>query len=372
MRRFCALIVLSSAAMAAALPPLARAQSGETVPSDPVGPSSAQSSAQAQGEAAAEAAADADAAASQAQAEAAEAADDTVGEDVVASIGEIVGSETLAGSPDEAPARMRIEWREDWPRFSFDEVVLSLGLGVLLVAAEALPTSTRSANWQGGIIFDDDVSNGLRLTTPQARESARVAAEVLTWVLIGFPFVVDALFTAGIVENNWDAMFQMGLIGLEAYVIALVVWKVTALLARRERPIAGDPAFAAEVSEDDVEATSFFSNQAVNSFTGAFLTCLHHTHMPLFDDEAADISACVGAITTASVVGLLRVMSYREYLTDVLAGAVVGFLAGYLVPWIVHYQGGARPELRPPPVAFIPAPMIGPGDTYGLIVAGWF
>ena len=109
----------------------------------------------------------------------------------------------------------------------------------------------------------------------------------------------------------------------------------------------------------------------VNAFTGAGLTCLHHTVMPLFDDEAADATACVGAITVASVAGLLRVMSDFEYLSDVLTGAVIGFLSGYVLPWQLHYQGGARPELRAP-LAMIPAPMIGPNDTYGLEVLGWF
>jgi membrane-associated phospholipid phosphatase len=64
-------------------------------------------------------------------------------------------------------------------------------------------------------------------------------------------------------------------------------------------------------------------------------------------------------------------MSDFEYLTDVLAGAVVGLASGWLLPYLLHYQGGARPELRPP-VSFIPAPLIGPNDTYGLQVIGIF
>jgi hypothetical protein len=303
--------------------------------------------------------------------------DDAVGEDVVASLGTVVGSPALAGQPDALPHH-RIVWREDWPRYSFDEAILSLGLGSLLIAAELLPTATADANWRGGILFDDPVREGLRLQMADARESARVASEVLQWVLVGFPFVVDALAATGIGDNNWDTAFQMGLIGLEAYVISLVVWKITTLLARRERPVA--VARAEECALDPtsprcselIEATSFFSNQTMNAFTGASLVCLHHTHMPIFGDEAADISTCVGALTAAAVVGLLRVMSDYEYLTDVLFGAAIGFLAGYIVPWIVHYQGGARPELRPAISAIAPAPMIGPNDTYGLMVVGVF
>jgi hypothetical protein len=76
-------------------------------------------------------------------------------------------------------------------------------------------------------------------------------------------------------------------------------------------------------------------------------------------------------MTIASMVGLLRVMSDFEYLTDVLMGAAIGLVAGYIIPWAVHYQGGARPALRSP-VAAIPVPYVGPNESYGLVVAGWF
>lgn len=294
------------------------------------------------------------------------------GEDVVATLGTVVGA---AGGPTpvDLEPRRRIVWREDWPRYSFDEAVLSFGLGALLVAAELLPTATTSANWTGGILFDDPVQAALGLDLYEARDSARIASEVIQWVLIASPFVIDALGAAGIGDGNWDAAFQMGLIALESYVISLVVWKVVTLLARRERPIATECASGLDAPDcnEQFETTSFFSNQTMNAFTGASLMCLHHTHMPLFGDEAADASACVVAMTAASATGLLRVMSNREYLTDVLMGAIVGLIAGYIVPWAVHYQGGARPELRPP-VALIPAPLVAPGETYGAQVAGWF
>ena len=46
-------------------------------------------------------------------------------------------------------------------------------------------------------------------------------------------------------------------------------------------------------------------------------------------------------------------------------------MSGWLLPWLLHYQGGARPELRPA-IAAVPVPMIGAGDTLGLDVIGWF
>jgi membrane-associated phospholipid phosphatase len=300
-------------------------------------------------------------------------APDDDAEDVVATFGNVVGTDGLQRPTGGESPSHRLAWRDAWPRFSFDEAVLSFGLGALLVAAEALPTASTLPNWRGGLLFDDGVREGMRLRTPESRESARLASEALQWVLIATPFVIDALGTAGIGDGSWDTAFQMGLISLESYVVALVVWKVTTLLARRERPV--DAACRADASAPECaerfETTSFFSNQTMNAFTGASLVCLEHAALPLFGDEAADTATCVSSLTAAAVVGLLRVMSDREYLTDALMGAAVGFVAGYVVPWALHYQGGARPELRAP-MAAVPFPMVGPNDTYGLSLAGWF
>lgn len=308
--------------------------------------------------------------------------DDAQGEDVVASFGSAIGEPTLTAT-DTAPqtAQHPLAWREEWPRYSFDEAVLSLGLGVLLLAAELLPTATTRPNWTDVNALDGAAHDGLRLNLPEQRESARIAGDVLMWVDIGVPFVVDALFAAGIGDGSWDTALQMGLISLEAYVVSLVVWRVTSLLARRERPVTHDcqsPSIAdpmrnpsAAECANPQPTQSFFSNTTVNAFTGAALTCLHHTTMPVFGDEGADATMCVGALTVAAVAGLARIMSNLEYLTDVVTGAVVGLASGWLLPWLLHYQGGARPELRPA-VAAVPVPMIGAGDTLGLDVVGWF
>jgi membrane-associated phospholipid phosphatase len=297
-------------------------------------------------------------------------ADDARGEDVVAAL-----TDALDG-PDLATTRARdghrVPWRPEWPRYSFDEAVLTVGLGVLLLAAELLPNASFTPNWRGGVLFDEGIRSGLRLDTFPERESARIAADALMWVDMAFPVVLDALLVVGLGDWNWDAAFQMGLISVEAYVISLVVWRVTALLARRQRPLdtACELGDTSPHCDSRLATQSFFSNHTTNAFTGAALTCLHHSSMPIFGDVGWDGTACVSATLLATTVGLLRVMSDHEYLTDVLTGAAVGWLSGFVLPWLLHYQGGARPELRAP-LAVIPAPMLG-HETYGLQAAGWF
>lgn len=297
-----------------------------------------------------------------------EVAEDARGEDVMASLSDALDEPAL-GEEDDGH---RIRWRAEWPRYSFDEAALTLGLGALLVASELLPNASFTPNWRGGLLFDDGVRNGLRLDTFLERDNSRIAADVLMWITMALPVVVDAFLAVGIGDGNWDAAFQMGLISVEAYVVSLVVWRVTALLARRQRPLdtaceAGD---MSPHCDSRLATQSFFSNHAVNAFTGAALTCLHHSTMPIFGDVGWDGTACVSATLLATAVGFLRVMSDHEYLTDVLTGAAIGWVSGFVLPWLLHYQGGARPELRAP-IAVIPAPMIG-DDTYGITAAGWF
>jgi hypothetical protein len=300
-----------------------------------------------------------------------DADEDAREEDVMAAISEALDEPELGA---DAPRRdeRRIHWRDEWPRYSFDEAVLTIGLGALLVAAELLPNASFSPNWRGGLLFDDGVRSGMRLTTFLERDNARVAADALMWVNMAFPVVVDALLVVGLGDWNWDAAFQMGLISVEAYVVSLVVWRVTALLARRQRPLdtACELGDTSPHCDSRYATQSFFSNHATNAFTGAALTCLHHSSMPVFGDVGWDATACVSSTLLATAVSLLRVMSDHEYLTDVLTGAAIGWVSGFILPWLLHYQGGARPELRAP-LAVIPAPMLG-NETYGLQAAGWF
>ena len=298
--------------------------------------------------------------------------EDARGEDVMASLSDVIGEPELAQSPAEQQSRFRVPWRPEWPRYSFDEAVLTIGLGAILIAAELLPTTSFAPNWRGGLLFDDGARDGLRLDTYNEREGVRAASDALMWINIAFPFVVDAFLVTGLGDGNWDAAFQMGLISLEAYVVSLVVWRVTALFARRQRPVDGE-CEAGDTSPHcnaRFATQSFFSNHAVNAFTGAALTCLHHSNMPVFGDVGWDATACISTTLLATLVSAMRVMSDFEYLTDVLTGAAIGWLSGYVLPWLLHYQGGARPELGLP-ITIVPAPLIG-DQLYGAQVVGYF
>ncbi len=295
-------------------------------------------------------------------------------EDVARAVGNALG---LADEMRANAAHPRLRWHPTWPRYRFDELVLTLGMGLIIGLAEFLPTRSE-ANWAGVTRFDTTVQDALGLDDPEERELAERFSDVFVSALIIWPTLIDSILYAGAGENAWDVAWQLSLISLEAFAINHALNITIKLLSRRSRPInvycserpeyaAADPACA-----DPPPAESFWSGHVSNAFTGAALVCLHHDMLDLYGHDAADGTACGGALALAVTTALLRVMSDRHWLTDVLVGSALGSLVGALVPWLLHYRGGARPFLRGmevPPIVFMP---MFDENTVGMSTAGLF
>ena len=110
--------------------------------------------------------------------------------------------------------------------------------------------------------------------------------------------------------------------------------KVTKLLAARERPWSyalGPEAKRAGVhSPDDDE--SFFSGHASATFaiaaaSGTVASMRGYRWAPLIWSEG---------FVVATAVSYLRVAADKHWLTDVLAGAVIGSAIGFAVPYLFH------------------------------------
>ena len=48
--------------------------------------------------------------------------------------------------------------------------------------------------------------------------------------------------------------------------------------------------------------------------------------------------ACAGALALATTTGAFRVVANRHWMSDVITGAGVGLVAGWLMPWLMHYR----------------------------------
>jgi membrane-associated phospholipid phosphatase len=90
---------------------------------------------------------------------------------------------------------------------------------------------------------------------------------------------------------------------------------------------------------------SFPSGHVSAALVGAGLSCAHHRYLSL-DGGAADTLVCVTATALGVANGIARVSADRHYMTDVLAGAVLGWGAGYAMPVLLHYEWGSAAAER--------------------------
>ncbi|PIE18779.1 MAG: hypothetical protein CSA66_03920 [Proteobacteria bacterium] len=236
-----------------------------------------------------------------------------------------------------------VGWEPAWPRFSAGEWVATGVAGVTAVTAAILPP--RRGGWRGGVLADEATRDALRAGSESGRRVARRVSDVLVWVAVSHPFVVDALLVAGWRRSSPEVAIQMALMDLEAFAVVLGLHQATTLVAARERPFVRECGGELDAAEGDCTSSdrrrSFFSGHTAVAFTAAGLLCSHHLNLELFGDPSGDGFACAASFVLAGATGALRIVGDQHYLSDVLVGASVGTLVGLGLPWLLHYRFGA-------------------------------
>jgi membrane-associated phospholipid phosphatase len=251
-----------------------------------------------------------------------------------------------------------LQWSPRFARFTTAQYVLTGALAGGLLATDRLLPPAGEAHWRGGILLDSQARSWLAAQSESGRETASRISSYMTLGLMLYPFAVDSLLVAGVVHDDFDVAYQMTLIGLQGLLLAKLVTGLTKDLVGRARPDAGDCLTGHELACGE-STESFISGHTSGAFAGAGLICANHQNLALYGDGAAGSVACGLALGTAGTVGALRVVAGRHYLSDVLAGAAVGFAAGYLLPNLTNYDFGASRA------AGVITPIAGTG-TFGL------
>ena len=239
----------------------------------------------------------------------------------------------------------RLEWQ--WKRVHWAEVLstVSLTAGAVAIGTTVQPT----ARWTSTNEFDNFFYDRLKLQG-DSRERVSKASDAFALSLIAFPVLVDSIGVAMIGDKNMDVAGQLLAIQAQAFAMTGFLTAMTKNVAGRVRPHALEEGCAnGDASCGNSAYESYFSGHTAFAFTGAGLTCVEHRHLKLFG-RAGDGVACGGALTLASATALFRVMSDSHWATDVLTGAGVGLVSGWLMPWLMHFRhdaaskrdGGAR------------------------------
>jgi membrane-associated phospholipid phosphatase len=236
-------------------------------------------------------------------------------------------------------------WQASWPTFSWAEGAGTVAAGAL-TGVLWLREPPHQARWQGGILFDDVVRRGIRLSSESDRRRARSLGDLPYYAAPALPLLVDPLLV-WLWRDDAKTALNLELIGLQAFAYAGLSSFISTRASLRQRP---DSLHCWQEHPDGagcqpVDTESFWSGHTTIAATSAGLTCAHHHYLALWGHAALDAGACALATSGALATGVSRLLADRHYATDVLVGMGVGFGVGYAVPVLLHYSRGPR-ELR--------------------------
>ena len=273
----------------------------------------------------------------------------------------------LLSGPAGSETVHRLAWH--WKRVHAAEVGATavLVLGAIGFYQMTAPT----ARWQKVNGFDSWFRDQLRLGE-RAQQGVDLASRILATSLFVYPMLVDSLGVVLIGDENKDVFSQLFAIQAQAFAMTGFVTYAAKTGVRRERPYGQGvicPGPSPECREGLNE--SFFSDSVSFAFAGAGLTCVAHRHLALYG-RVGDPLACATTLTLASATALFRVMADEHWTTDVLTGAGIGLLAGWLVPWLLHFRHDETKRMDGIVGALRYAAPYGTRGEFGLRVTGRF
>jgi PAP2 superfamily len=232
-------------------------------------------------------------------------------------------------APATEPEAIGDAWPARWNKVGPVETAVVGGLGVSLIFVEFLVKAPSTPRWNSAILFDDDARSALRAGSPGGRSRASTASDI---GYAGLPFYaigVEAGLVTWLGRDKGDVALQLALINAEALIINGLLTRIAEKTVGRLRPDGGD-------------TSAFPSGHTSTAFTVAAGLCVQHSRLQIYGG-VADKVVCPAALTVATGVGLLRIVSDRHWATDVLAGAVLGSVVGATVSWAHMHDDGRAP-----------------------------
>jgi hypothetical protein len=233
----------------------------------------------------------------------------------------------------------RLVWKAHYLPVHWSEAVVTGAFAGSFLLVEMLMYTPLEPRWEGGVLFDDAVRSWLVASDPETRGTADVLSDVFWYTGEAWP-LVDAVFAAGVAHRRWDVSWQLTAMWFESTAIIGFFSRLTQRGFARERPLArecdADPEYS-ELCFTRSANTAFISGHTAGPMVSAGHTCAVHQFLDLYGSNLAGALACAGNITLGLLAGGFRLVTDRHWVTDVLAGAALGFAVGYFVPWL-HFK----------------------------------
>jgi membrane-associated phospholipid phosphatase len=179
---------------------------------------------------------------------------------------------------------------------------------------------------------DERARRGARLRTHRQRELAATLSDVL---LAGT--MIDAALLAGWTLPRAPRVHgarRASATHLLALGITLGLGHLVKDTVGRARPFErerGDDA----ACRSPAGSASFYSLHSAMAFASAGFSCAMHVSRAMTGARDVDALPSLASLVTAGATGMLRVLSDRHYLSDVIAGAGMGLVVGALFPFAI-------------------------------------
>jgi hypothetical protein len=140
-------------------------------------------------------------------------------------------------------------------------------------------------------------------------------------------------------RQAWHGALVDALLLQEALMISSSLSSYSKSIPMHSTPLTYDPRVPESEKRLPQNASSFFSNHTTTAFTTAVFSA--YTFQLRHPDSPLRPWVWGGTLAMATGVGSLRVLAGKHFPSDVVAGAAVGSLVGYLVPKL-HTRAAAR------------------------------
>ena len=208
-------------------------------------------------------------------------------------------------------------------------------VGAFAIGTQFFAPPPSEPSWTGTLAFDDAGRSLLRASSPEGRARAALASDLLLGAYVALPFA-DALTV-----RTGTQRARTALVDAEAFALTGALVVSLKRTTARARPYTFD---GPSTARDRYE--SFPSGHTAFAFTGASLFCTQRWHR---SGTTTSAIACSGAFLGAAATGTLRMVADRHHLSDVLVGAVMGGLVGWVVP-ALQWKEGSEPGVGSAPL----------------------